>query len=43
MCYNIRIRDVLTSGDLHLGHNDIGKPMLVDPTEPNNYNTPQKG
>ena len=23
--------DVLTSGDLHVGHNDLGQPMLVDP------------
>ena len=25
--------DVLTSGDLLEGHNDLGQPMLVDPTE----------
>ena len=28
--------DLLTSGDLHVGHNDPGQPMLVDPTEANN-------
>jgi len=28
--------DVLTSGDLYVGHNDLGQPILVDPTEANN-------
>ena len=28
--------DVLTSIDLCLGHNDLGQPMLIDPTEENN-------
>ena len=28
--------DVLTSDDLLEGHNDLGQPMLVDPTEANN-------
>ena len=32
--------DVLTSGDLHAGHNDLCQPMLVDPTEAN-INTPK--
>ena len=27
--------DVLTFGDLHVGHNELGQPMLVDPTEVN--------
>ena len=40
MCHNIYMGDLLTSGDLHVGHNDLGQPMLVDPTEANN-NTPK--
>ena len=31
MCYNIHIGDLLTSGDLHVGHNDLGQQMLVRP------------
>ena len=31
---------VLTSGDLYVGHNNLGQPMLVDPTKANN-NTPK--
>ena len=27
--------DVLTSGDLHIGRNDLGQSMLVDSTEAN--------
>ena len=34
------MKDVLTSGDLHVGHIDLGQPMLVDPTE-TNINTPE--
>ena len=32
----IPIGDVLTSGDLPKGHDDLGPCMLVDPTEANN-------
>ena len=28
--------DVLTSRDLHAGHSDLGRHILVDPTEANN-------
>ena len=37
---SIPFGDILTSGDLQLGHNDLGKPMMVDHIEANN-NTPQ--
>ena len=36
----IPMGDVLISGDLYVGHNVLGQPMLVDPTEVNN-NTPK--
>ena len=36
----IPMGDVLTSGDLHICQNDLGKPILVDPTEAKN-NTPK--
>ena len=32
--------EVLISGDLHVGHNDLGQPMLVDTIEANK-NTPK--
>ena len=32
--------DLLTPGDLHVGHNELGQPKLEDPTEANN-NTPK--
>ena len=35
MCYNIHMGDLLTSGKLHIGHNDLDQPM-VDPTKANN-------
>ena len=28
--------ELLTSDKLHIGHNDLDQPMLVDPTEANN-------
>ena len=31
----ISMGNVLTSGDLHVGHNDLGPCILVDPTEAN--------
>ena len=33
MCYNVHI---LASDKLHVGHNDLDQPMLVDLTEANN-------
>ena len=33
--------ELLTSGDLHVGQNDLDQPMLVDPIEANN-NTPKQ-
>ena len=35
MCYNIPMGDLMTSGALHVGHNDLDQPMLVDHTEAN--------
>ena len=32
--------DILTSGDLPVGHNDLGQTLLVEHTEANN-NTPK--
>ena len=32
----IPMGDVLTSGDLHVGHSDLGPYILVDPTKENN-------
>ena len=42
MCYKMHRGDLLTSGDLHVGHNDLDQPILVDPIEANN-NTPKTG
>ena len=41
-CTCIAMRDILTSGDLQVGHKDLGPCMLVDPIEANN-NTPKTG
>ena len=35
------MEDILTFGELHVGHNGLGQPRMADPTEANN-NTPKQ-
>ena len=37
----IPMGDVLTSTDFHIGHNDLGQPMVVDPISANTIHSKQ--